>query len=431
MTQAVRDDGRDIAGRRFIRVMNKGKQYMKRGGGFPPPHFMSPCKSDADSREEVSTKGPRLNPARNFCRLLIPLLATSIAPFVSAESLRFALVAKTLDNPLFVQASEGCATAARAEGDTCMPLGSRGPLHFRRQNEVLEQALDSGLDGLAVSVSNSQWLSDHALQHLGSTPLITFDSDLAPMHRHLSRAYIGVDNLALGRDLGSLAQRLRPQGGTLCILSGWPEEANLDERIAGIRQQLAGVRAPIDRLHGKNGWSEPERCPLYNADTFQTALTQLDTLLETGQIDVIISVGSWLVRQPEEFRQQLAPRLAKLKRMGRRPDLIIVTVGDPSADLQAMLEEGLVQAYVSTPTFELGRQSYRLMKRLAEGKPVPEKTYIDYRIHPPGPDRAAPAADDTPLQLRHAEHEQPGAQHLEPFHGRQNREPCRLLVRLP
>lgn len=346
---------------------------------------MSSCESDAGTREEVAKERvPRLNPSQNVCRLLILLFTLSLAPFVGAEPLRFALVAKTLDNPFFVQTGEGCAAAARAEGDTCVLLGAHGPLHFRRQNEALEQALDSHPDGIAVSVSNSQWLSDHALRHLGSIPLITFDSDLAPMDRYLRRAYVGSDNLALGRDLGRLAQRLKPRGGTLCILSGWPDEANLHERIAGIRQQLAGARAPLDRLHGENGWSEPERCPLYNTDTFQTALTQLDTLLKAGQIDMIISVGAWLVRRPEEFRQHLAPRLAELEKMGKRPDLIIVTIGDPSADLQAMLEEGLFRAYISTPTFELGRQSYRLMKRLAEGKPVPERTYIDHRIHLPG-----------------------------------------------
>lgn len=322
----------------------------------------------------------RLTSLHRLRRLLALLLATLAVPLASAAPQRFALVAKSLDSPFFVQAGRGCASAAKARGDTCELLGPHGSPHFRRQNEVLKHALDDNrLAGIAVSVSNSQWLSDHALRQQSRIPLITFDSDLAATDRARRRAYIGLDNFALGRDLGRLAQRLRPKGGTLCILSGWREESNLHERIDGIRQQLGGT---VGQLHGENGWSEPERCPLHNAGTFRTSLTQLKTLLQADEIDVIISVGDWLVRYPQDFRQLLEPRLAELKKQGKRPDIIVI-VDQPSADLQAMLDAGLFQAYISNPAFEMGRQTYRLMKRLAAGRPVPEKTHLDYRVHLP------------------------------------------------
>ncbi|MFD2406873.1 substrate-binding domain-containing protein [Azorhizophilus paspali] len=105
-----------------------------------------------------------------FLSLAGPLFGALLASGADAEPLRFALVAKRVDHPFFIQAGEGCAEAARAQGDTCLLLGSAGPTHFRRQNQVLEQALDMGLDGIALSVTYSQWLADHALKRASRTP---------------------------------------------------------------------------------------------------------------------------------------------------------------------------------------------------------------------------------------------------------------------
>ncbi|SFB27478.1 hypothetical protein [Azotobacter beijerinckii] len=58
-----------------------------------------------------------------------------------AEPLQFALIAKRVDHPFFIQAGEGCAEAAQAQSDTCLLLGAAGLEHFRLQNQALEQAL--------------------------------------------------------------------------------------------------------------------------------------------------------------------------------------------------------------------------------------------------------------------------------------------------
>ncbi|NHN77321.1 substrate-binding domain-containing protein [Azotobacter chroococcum] len=301
----------------------------------------------------------------------------------AAEPLQFALLAKRVDHPFFIVALEGCTEAAQAQGATCLLLGPAGSRHFRQQNEALERALDRDFDGIALSVTHSRWLAEHALQHLGQAPLITFDSDLSPAEQHLRRGYVGLDNLAFGRQLGRLAQRFRPHGGRLCILSASPQDTNLRERLQGIRQQLRGLEsAEAERLDGENGWSELKRCPLYSGGDQQSALFQLTTLLNSAQADTIVSLGSWPVHRADEFRRQLGPLLAALDARGARPVIIFPTIELDGAQ-RALLDEGLVQAFLSMETREIGRQSYRMLKRLAQGLPIPEKTLVDSHTYLP------------------------------------------------
>ncbi|GAB3394930.1 substrate-binding domain-containing protein [Azotobacter armeniacus] len=313
------------------------------------------------------------------------LCALLLAPLASAEGRQFALLAKRTDQHFFIQAGEGCAEAAEAEGDTCLLLGASGPAHFRRQNAALAQALDRGLDGIALSVTHSQWLARHALQRLGETPLITFDSDLAPAERHLRRGYVGIDNLAFGRRLGLLAQRFRPAGGKLCILGSSPQDTNLRERLQGIRLQLRGAQGGggAERLAGENGWREVERCPLYTADNQENALLQLATLLKATEFDAIVSVGSWPIYEADAFRQQLGPLLAELGKKGRRP-VIVMTADEPDEKQLALLEDGLIQAYLGAKSTEIGRQSYYMLKRAAQGEPVAGQVLVGSQLYLPG-----------------------------------------------
>ncbi|WP_349618486.1 substrate-binding domain-containing protein [Azotobacter salinestris] len=310
-----------------------------------------------------------------------------------AEPLQFALLAKRIDQRFFIQAGEGCAEAARAQGDVCRLLGTSGPPHFRKQNQLLEQAFHQKLDGIALSVTQSEWLAEHALKQRGHIPLITFNTDFNPAEQQLRRSHVGFDNLVFGKQLGRLAQRLRPQGGRLCVLTGSLRDTHQQERLHGIRLQLGAIpnHKGTERLRGENGWFEPSRCPLERAETADRALLQLATLLNTNQFDVIVHIGSWPIDQPAMYRQQLGPILTELDRQGTRPAIIIATP-DPDAEQSALLDDGLVQAYLGWSSHELGRQSYWILKRLAQGQAVPEKVLIDtFNIYLPQASSNSPA----------------------------------------
>ena len=61
------------------------------------------------------------------------LYGSLLSPLTVAAPLRFALVAKQVDHPFFIQVGKGCAEAARLEGNTCLLLGPSGTAHFRHR----------------------------------------------------------------------------------------------------------------------------------------------------------------------------------------------------------------------------------------------------------------------------------------------------------
>lgn len=126
----------------------KPREYYSRGQG--------------DGEQGAALKGL---PSLRFSAAASLLCGLLLARLVNAEPLRFALVAKRIDQSFYVLAGEGCAEAAQAEDDTCLLLGPLGTQHFREQNEVLSQTLArDDLDGIGLAVTHSEWLARHALQ---------------------------------------------------------------------------------------------------------------------------------------------------------------------------------------------------------------------------------------------------------------------------
>ncbi|MFD1691607.1 hypothetical protein ACFSHR_08780 [Azotobacter chroococcum] len=76
------------------------------------------------------------------------------------------------------------------------------------------------------------------------------------------------------------------------------------------------------------------------------------------------------------------PVARRTRQKGARPAIIIAT-NEPDAAQRALLDDGLAQAYLSLEGREIGRQSYRMLKRLAQGEPIPEKIFVDSHIYLP------------------------------------------------
>lgn len=308
------------------------------------------------------------------------LTCSALAP---AKGLRFGIAGKSADDANFLAVWEGCAKAAKQAGDECVNIGLPGPANVHKQDGAIADAVDKGIDGLAVSVTNSEWLARSSLgkAFVKKIPVITFDSDLDQSHAYLRRGYIGPDNLKVGSDLAQLALRFRPVGGTLCLMSGDPYNINLNERIAGVRRMLSGQGTyPANRkLQGEGGWREVSRCPFFNFDQPAMAIEQMKAALVGEKADVFVSVGHWPVLEPDRYRQGLA----ELKRADRDFDkrAIIIGIGKLMPAQQQLLQERLVYGYVSIEFEEMGRIAYFYLKRLVKGKGIPRLTYTKHSIY--------------------------------------------------
>lgn len=306
---------------------------------------------------------------RNSSLGLLLLLAPAVVP---AAGLTFGIVSKSVDDGNFVDTWQGCQNEAKRFGDRCLLLGGRGPSQPRTQAQAIDDALKSNqFDALAISVTNSRFIAQ-TLQG-SKLPVFTFDSPFEAKQASLSRAYIGTDNLAFGRALAKVAKKLRPQGGSICIISAM-HDPNLALRVRGVRQELSGadsLRAE-QRLEGEGGWSESKRCPWNSADDPEHTMTALTITLNKLLPDVILSVGHWPVLDSAGYREAVQ---AIRQDLIDKKKLVIVGVGKIQPEQAALMRDKLVHGYVSIDFPKMGKLTYQVMKAAAEGKPFAPVTY--------------------------------------------------------
>jgi ribose transport system substrate-binding protein len=152
------------------------------------------------------------------------------------KRLRFALIPKALDIPVFNYANEGAQRQAKALGD--VDVTYLGPDHADglRQKEMLESFISQKVDGIAISVSDADFLTstiDKAVD--AGIPVVTWDSD-APRSKRF--AFYGVDDFKSGQIMGEETARLLGGKGTVAFITSLGAN-NLQRRLDGAKDSLA------------------------------------------------------------------------------------------------------------------------------------------------------------------------------------------------
>ena len=235
------------------------------------------------------------------------LLAAPVA--AGAADYTFALVPKNVNNPFFDQARDGCKKAEEELGGEieCRYIGPGEHGGGEEQLQMVNDLIQSGIDGLAVSPSNAAILASALTQaKAAGIPVLTWDSDLLPENADLRIAYVGTKNYDIGVNLAKIVQEIKPDGGTICIQSGGAAAANHNERMQGIRDTLGGMSgttSPGEPLTGENGWTEVDGCPLYTDDDFPRSVQQMeDILARYPDLDAFVPTGGFPQFVPDAYR---------------------------------------------------------------------------------------------------------------------------------
>jgi ribose transport system substrate-binding protein len=152
------------------------------------------------------------------------------------------LVAKSQGNPVFQAARVGAVDAAKelsaARGlDIRIDWRTPNEEDSQKQAEAIEQLVLAGAEGIAVSCSDANKLTDaiNAAVNNG-VPVATFDSDAPNSKRFVT---YGVDDLECGiQTMAELAKILKGKG-VVAILAGNPNAPNLQRRVQGAKQEAA------------------------------------------------------------------------------------------------------------------------------------------------------------------------------------------------
>jgi ribose transport system substrate-binding protein len=275
--------------------------------------------------------------------------AASPGASAAAKRYRFAVIPKSLDLPVFNYARVGAERKAKELGN--VDILWRGPetADQLRQKEILESFITQGVDGIAISSLNGDFLTETIDRAVAAgIPVVTWDAD-APRSKRI--AFYGVDDVAAGRIMGEETARLLGGKGKVAIITS-VGAVNLERRLQGVRETLA-KQPGLKIVEVYDIKEDSVRC----AEIIAAGSRRYPDL------GAWISVGGW----PVFTRNALdAVDPAKTK-------FISFDTIPPAPDL---LREGKVQVLIGQKYFGWGAEPVRILSELKAGKP-PASPIVD------------------------------------------------------
>jgi len=290
--------------------------------------------------------------------LLAGVTIAMMATPAFAQTYKFAVVPKAMNNPFFDVARDGCLKRAKELGNVeCI---YKGPIEHEpaTQAQIIQDFITQKVDGLAISVADvaAMTKSIEAATAAG-IPVITFDAD-APGSKRLT--YIGTNNKDFGVALGKQLLQLRPEGGKYAMVSGGPGAKNLAERVDGVREALKGSK-----------WVEVQGSPTCCNDDSALAVQQMSDLrTATPDLAAIVPVGGWPMFAPEGFKAFVN----KNKKDIDSGKLTLVVADTLKMQLE-LLRDGYSNALTGQRPFEMGEKSMDTLLAIKKGQKVPETIY--------------------------------------------------------
>jgi ribose transport system substrate-binding protein len=290
--------------------------------------------------------------------LLAGMAIAMMATPAFAQTYKFVIVPKAMNNPFFDVARDGCLKRAKELGNVeCI---YKGPIEHEpaTQAQIIQDFVTQKVDGLAISVADvaAMTKSIDAATAAG-IPVITFDAD-APGSKRL--AYIGTNNKDFGLALGKQLLQLKPEGGRYAVVSGGPGAKNLAERVDGVREALKGSK-----------WTEVAGSPTFCNDDPALAVQQMaDLRTATPDLGAIVPVGGWPMFAPEGYKSFVN----KNKKDIDAGKLTLVVADTLKMQLE-LLRDGYSNALTGQRPFEMGEKAMDTLLAIKKGQKVPEVIY--------------------------------------------------------
>ncbi|WDE00953.1 substrate-binding domain-containing protein [Thalassomonas actiniarum] len=315
--------------------------------------------------------------------LLLFYLPFFIVQANTDNRIKIAIIGKTKNDSFYQQSYQGCQAFSQKHPKVqCIYDGPQDYQDPRSQALVVEDLIHQGIDGLLISVTDSNHLAQAVLEraYLAKIPIFTFDSDLLPQHQFYRQAYVGTNNQDFGIALGNYAKELLEstpgnQGLPLqvCIHSGHQTTPNLNDRIKGVRLALSQGKS-ANRLKDNGNWVELDRCPLYSLGKRELAIRQLEFMLQQKQRVINIAVAGFA-----QFSPDYLSRISSYKEKISTKEAIIISADTEQIQLKA-LEKGLSTINIGQRPYEMGRLGTELLYQyLVYGqKPAKELYYLDF-----------------------------------------------------
>jgi ribose transport system substrate-binding protein len=272
------------------------------------------------------------------------LLAASLGAVNGASgknALTFGLVAKSQSNPVFQAARTGAEQAAKdlgAKDGVSIRIDWRTPNDedAQKQAEAIEQLVLAGADGIAVSCSDANKLTDAINSAVNNgVPVATFDSDAPASKRFVT---FGVDDVKCGQQVMEELARVMNGKGIVAILAGNQNAPNLQKRVQG-------VKAAVKKYPGIT-----IRDTFYHKETPQDAAARVEQVMQANpDITGWAMIGGWPLFTDNALKWQ--------------PGTVKCVAVDALPPELAYLRSGHVQLLLAQQCYEWG---YRSVEHLVD-----------------------------------------------------------------
>lgn len=265
------------------------------------------------------------------------------------QRLRFAVIPKSLDIPVFNYAKIGAERKAKELGNVDILWNAPTNADQLKQKEILESYITQRVDGIAISALNGDFLTDTINRAIAAgIPVVTWDSD-APKSNRI--AFYGVDDLASGRIMGEQAIKLLNGKGKVAIITSIGA-TNLQRRLDGVKEALA--KAPGIQIVEVFDIKE---------DVVRTAEIMSTGTRRYPDLGAWLSVGGWPV-----FTRNATASIDSSKTKVISFDTI-----QPALDL---LREGKVSVLLGQKYFGWGSEPVQILYDYKQGR-KPSNSIID------------------------------------------------------
>jgi ribose transport system substrate-binding protein len=266
------------------------------------------------------------------------LLSFILLPFADAagkKSYSFGLVAKSQSNPVFQAARTGAEQAAKdlgAKNALSIKIDWRTPNDedAQKQAEAIEQLTLAGADGIAVSCSDANKLTDAINSAVkNGVPVATFDSDAPASKRFVT---FGVDDLKCGEQVMDELAKIMEGKGVVAILAGNQNAPNLQKRVQGAKN--AAKKYPGIKI----------RDTYYHKETPQDSAAKVEQVMQANpDITGWAMIGGWPLFTDNALKWQ--------------PGTVKCVAVDALPPELAYLRSGHVQLLLAQQCYEWGYRS--------------------------------------------------------------------------
>ncbi|MEB3236804.1 MAG: sugar-binding protein [Candidatus Sericytochromatia bacterium] len=261
-----------------------------------------------------------------------------------ARELRIAVVGKGIGGEYWSAVRKGATKAGRDEGVKVTYQGPPTETDVSAQIAILENLIQSGVDGIAVSPCNARSLNRIVRRALAAgIKVVTIDSDTTDKDR---LCYIGTDNAEAGAVAARQALRLVRPGSTVAIVTGVLGAQNLQQRREGFTREAAGRLKLLE--------AQPD-----NGDKAR-AVEVTENIL-TAHPEVALFFTDNAISGPGAGQA--------LRSRGKAGKIRLVSM-DVTPDLQGLLNQGVADALVAQRPERMGELAVRTLKAAIAGKAV-------------------------------------------------------------